>query len=311
MKTKYGLVAGLALGLVAVAGYAADVQQPKERYESKILIEGKWGDKPGEYEYSMNEGNFSWPRQFAVDDKENVYIVDALNNRVQHYDADGKLVAAIPLRGVAWLEPQKSDKRPASYSTRTIAIDRILFSDGAIYVVQSEWISKGKGYGYEKKNVFVLKGKHFVGINGTAAQAVLEQIKPDPFSIEGLKKLKELFKNDAHFRVGTARTGMTDSAGKYVLKTYDIPIYNGQKVSFFFKDNKNNLWVHFPKTAHKYTSDGVLLAEIAIGDEYPVVAPDGEGVYSLVLSTDRPGNPQNLGFDDYKGIRIKKYTLVK
>ena len=56
---------------------------------------GKFGHKHGE---------FDTPRGVAVDDEDNIYVVDKLNSRIQKFSPDGKHVASVGTMGGGELE---------------------------------------------------------------------------------------------------------------------------------------------------------------------------------------------------------------
>jgi len=82
---------------------------PIEEYVPKVIIEGKWGTGPGEFGVAWTyasdtdspmspSGSKSmpiYPSSLAVDGKGNIYVLDAINNRIQKFDAEGKFLKAI------------------------------------------------------------------------------------------------------------------------------------------------------------------------------------------------------------------------
>jgi len=71
-----------------------------ERYEPKVLIKGKWGDKPGEFGLGSamgEEGGDVIPDEIVSDDVGSIYVLDNWNNRIQKFDANGKYLEAYPL----------------------------------------------------------------------------------------------------------------------------------------------------------------------------------------------------------------------
>jgi len=62
-----------------------------EVYEKKVIIDAKWGDKPGEFgvEFSAPPAG---PGPYIFDSFENIYIKDRANKRIQKYDKDGNFI---------------------------------------------------------------------------------------------------------------------------------------------------------------------------------------------------------------------------
>ncbi|MFA6094073.1 MAG: hypothetical protein WC986_14130 [Elusimicrobiota bacterium] len=75
--------------------------QPKEKYESKIIIQGQWGNKPGEFGLGEYLGewmsDYTAPREFTIDGADNIYVMDTANSRVQKFDSSGKFIEQYPL----------------------------------------------------------------------------------------------------------------------------------------------------------------------------------------------------------------------
>ncbi len=84
---------------------------PVYEYVSKVIIEGEMGTGetleagPGPYEFGfwsdgrVNDPEILKPSSMAVDTKGNIYILDAINNRIQKYDPDGKYIKSIIIEG--------------------------------------------------------------------------------------------------------------------------------------------------------------------------------------------------------------------
>ncbi len=58
------------------------------KYTKKVLIDTKWGDKPGEF--GMDLSVLHGPLNLVID-KENIYIYDCGNRRIHKYDSGGNL----------------------------------------------------------------------------------------------------------------------------------------------------------------------------------------------------------------------------
>ncbi len=60
------------------------------KYTKKVLIDTKWGDKPGEFGMNIYNSPPSGPGNLVIDN-DNLYIYDYANNRVYKYDSIGIL----------------------------------------------------------------------------------------------------------------------------------------------------------------------------------------------------------------------------
>ena len=84
---------------------------PVYEYVSKVIIEGEMGTGetleagPGPYEFGfwsdgrVNDPEILEPSSMAVDSKGNIYILDAINNRVQKYSGEGAYIKSIIVDG--------------------------------------------------------------------------------------------------------------------------------------------------------------------------------------------------------------------
>jgi hypothetical protein len=115
MKKTILFAVSFLVGAIAVYAQQAETQAvnaenvPIEEYVPKVIIEGKWGTGPGEFgvawtyasdtESPMSpSGSKSmpiYPSSLAVDGKGNIYVLDAINNRIQKFDAEGKFLKAM------------------------------------------------------------------------------------------------------------------------------------------------------------------------------------------------------------------------
>ena len=83
---------------------------PVYEYVSKVIIEGKWGTGPGEFGLRVIFGGLIepdpssiirkiFPMCVTLDSKENIYILDGINERIQVFDTEGKYKLSIKLKG--------------------------------------------------------------------------------------------------------------------------------------------------------------------------------------------------------------------
>ena len=77
---------------------------PIEEYVPKVIIEGKWGTGPGEFgiasRFPLGLYDQYVPSSLAVDSKENIYVLDFVNNRIQKFNKDGKYLTFLTIEGL-------------------------------------------------------------------------------------------------------------------------------------------------------------------------------------------------------------------
>ena len=83
---------------ITKAGEEGKVQY--EEYVPEVLIEGKWGKGPGEFDkichWSLSGDEKTYqPESIVVDSKGNIYILDVVNNRIQKFNKEGKYIKSI------------------------------------------------------------------------------------------------------------------------------------------------------------------------------------------------------------------------
>ncbi|NLO91386.1 MAG: hypothetical protein GX410_05280 [Elusimicrobia bacterium] len=304
MKTKYGLIMAAIMlsGIYGQKALAAEAEHPKERYESKVLIQATWGTKPGEYRTGGGEGSFSWPDQFVVDDKEHIYILDSFNNRVQHYDAAGHLIGVIPIN--AYLPSNNYLREEYEPPFSLYFIESMLFKNGAVYALQLDRSGKWNN----DVNVLKLENDKFIKITSADERA---QVEKRMTSEEKLAELKKLFKNDPRFEIITEIVGVIGNDGQVKDEAIKSPAYAGKDMYYFLTDSFNNVWVLMQGVIRKYSPDGTFLAEVP----YELMSSRRVSMqgnfYLLAPYSDKPGKPEDRDFDDYTGIRLSKFSLAK
>ena len=108
MKTSTILLTVTTLCLMAIlkctaqaAPVAVSTDVPVYEYQSKVIIEGKWGSGPGEFGWGpaflLSMTKQYKPTSLAVDSAGNIYILDIANNRIQKFDKGGKYLISIPV----------------------------------------------------------------------------------------------------------------------------------------------------------------------------------------------------------------------
>lgn len=84
-------------GLLVLSSFEIVLAKSLEQYVPEMLIEGKWGNKPGEFGMTMWEGEGDYPKSFVVDSAGCIYILDHINNRIQKFDNSGKYETSISI----------------------------------------------------------------------------------------------------------------------------------------------------------------------------------------------------------------------
>jgi hypothetical protein len=87
MRARIASLAALMLWMVAAQAQPA----------SQVILSGSWGPGPGQFAHAL-DGNLSGPETFTVDALGEIYVVDDMNDRIQHFDLHGKFISsyAIP-----------------------------------------------------------------------------------------------------------------------------------------------------------------------------------------------------------------------
>lgn len=84
--------------LIAVMCLSLSSQESEESlpevYEKKVIIDAKWGDKPGEFGLELMAPPVG-PGPYVFDKSGNIYIGDFANKRIQKYDSNGNLISVI------------------------------------------------------------------------------------------------------------------------------------------------------------------------------------------------------------------------
>jgi len=97
----------LALGILAfvmalIMAVRATAQGKMEQYESEVILSLPWGSGPNEIGYAKDgpedqEGLRYGPTAIDVDQDGNLYILDAVNQRVKVFDQNGELLRSFPV----------------------------------------------------------------------------------------------------------------------------------------------------------------------------------------------------------------------
>ena len=76
---------------------ASEADSLPEKYVKKVLIEAKWGDKPGEFKLDPINETHEWKTFIALDKWYNIYIVDPNNFRINIFNKEGNFKKAVQL----------------------------------------------------------------------------------------------------------------------------------------------------------------------------------------------------------------------
>ncbi|MCK4642216.1 hypothetical protein KAU32_01140 [bacterium] len=93
------------------------------KYTSEVILEAKWGTEPGEINYTAFEGEFYYPSLFVVDGKGHIWFLDTFNNRIQHFDREGKYVTELKV------ESYKDSFDEAGYKSADVLIEKMFIDD--------------------------------------------------------------------------------------------------------------------------------------------------------------------------------------
>ncbi|MFA6094075.1 MAG: hypothetical protein WC986_14140 [Elusimicrobiota bacterium] len=268
--------------------------QPKEKYEGKTLIVCKWGEKPGECQTRMWEGDGDWPRSFVVDDKEHVYVLDHLNNRVQHYDEAGKLLGVIPIQSYQLCtEEEAEENQGREYSV--FSIEGMWLINGGIYAMQDE-----KHQDTHKKTLLEMHEGSFVPVVSTTTKTLVEKRMTVEYRNADIR---EHLNTHQKFKTSVKKTKFGDREEFF---------YDGLRIGSAYFDRGNNVWIVSRGRIRKYGHQGTLLFETPLDNMASHDVSNNGNLYLMNLYSTKPGDPAHLGFEDYwEGVDIKKFTPAK
>ncbi|MEI7482182.1 MAG: hypothetical protein WCK75_07520 [Elusimicrobiota bacterium] len=274
-------------------GVSSPAQKGKA-YEEQVLIVGKWGEKPGEYKYRMWEGDLDWPRSMVVDDNEEIYILDHLNNRVQHYDKNGKFLGVIPIDSYK-LASNEDIKRNNGLEYPATSIREIKYIDGAIYAVKDERSGTKRSETLHKFS----KGR-FSKVAAADEETKVRNKMSRSFRIA---EIKEKLKADSKFKAESQKRNNTVS---------ERLTYDGFDASFAFEDQSKHKWFSNGRVIRAYGPNGNMLFEILKNMETMIISTQAN-LYLLGLYSTKPSEDQEKwDFEGYwEGISVKKIILKK
>lgn len=100
-----------------------------EEYEQTVLFECPWGSEPGQLgAYDIDSKEHYEPGRMAINSRNEIYILDTPNLRIQKFNYQGKHIKSIPIRPLS-MHPRKNQKLNMAqqlseyYHGQDIAID--------------------------------------------------------------------------------------------------------------------------------------------------------------------------------------------
>lgn len=287
------LLAGL-VEIMLIDGDAAGVACLKEEpqacggapksdeYRPKVLIEAAWGDAPGKYGLNYQEED---PTQmsFALTDNEEIFVTDVANDRVQHYDRDGNLLEAIPVRLSEPATEEQKKKQPLLEQSKWL--NGIEFVRGDLYIAMSDGNRRDKS-GYPASILLKFRNHRLEAIS-----------TPDQKS----GTLQGLVAEVEHRWLTTKIPGLL-GRDRLFHKSGGTMIYDGAEIFYAFIDNDGNRWVQTKRTMRKYSPSGFLLYETT---EWGTPTMDGN---FFVLNTYSRESCDEKASNGECGVQIIKYS---
>jgi hypothetical protein len=293
----------------------SEAKPTREKYMRHDILLGKWGSGDGELGYKRSQ---HWemvptvPRNFTLDSKGNIYVVDTVNHRVQKFNPAGKFLMKFG-----------SEDDPNGYfeNLRHIAVDK----KGNIYV--SNWKQK-------RVLQFTSRGRF---IREIPSRFDSPSLYIDPQGNFCLNK----YKYDSQGNLlGEVKSTIADSEGNYYQSIrdkdlrkiqkfdiddqsiYEIDMSQYTRLSLVGVDIRDNLYVYvakkgprLPEQYHailKFDRTGTLVAQLLL--DYRItwdcilIKLDTQGnIYTSVGP--EPGLWRKYDADG--GFVITKYELVK
>lgn len=304
-------------GLLVLSSFEIVLAKSLEQYVSERLIEGKWGNKPGEFGMTMWEGEGDYPKSFVVDSNENIYILDHINNRIQKFDNSGKYETSISIesyRRATDEEVEKSKKtwNKLGYSFPIFEIDDLYIdNDNNLYIPQNRHKIKEAGY---KINILEFSNKKNKIKSGN--EEIFKKLKSNRYP-------KEIVLNKSKTKIKIERGDIVDGNTQHIVIT-DVKKNSVRKISIkqkfgtsqeglvsminFIKVVESNLYIFIsnPRQIQKFDLlSGELLGVINLPDYRfmkgrPFISDKGD-IYHMEFITD-----EKIWWE-YKGIRLIKW----
>ena len=197
------------------------VAAPVEEYLPKVVIKGKWGDKPGEFglgEAMGEEGGDVIPNEIVSDDGGNIYVLDNWNNRVQKFNTNGKFLEMYPLEIFVHPTNEEFEQSIKAWNKRMdgfikIKANKLAWMDGRLYVHQKS-MPDVKANKFED-TVLVLKSGKFIKAADKARR--------------NHEKINQWKKTDDRGNQYEASRRGWEKFNKAGTKVFEIPIWNEHK----------------------------------------------------------------------------------
>ena len=132
------------------------------KYVPKVLVKMKWGTGPGEIANTAYEGDFYDPQGFWVNSKCDIWFLDTFNNRILHFDKNGKYIDKVKVESYK----RETDARGYDYSDFTLR--GILEDENEniwLYTTKDDSISRPKSFRVYDKKGKLIKGKMLKDLN--------------------------------------------------------------------------------------------------------------------------------------------------
>lgn len=252
-----------------------------KKLEGRVVIEGKWGDKPGEFGFSGEELP-GGPSSFTIDKKGKFYINDCINNRIQIFSEEGKLLRVITLEKIL---PKHIR---AVYGDIAVSGDRIFLSAGnKIYVLDTlgdkidsyNVYQVGKLIADEDKNLFVHTSMGGNWLKFKNSKKIDEIKAADLCIVNGKKIMKRLTpkkedENNVFISIDNGKEfklkKVNERGKEEVVSLDEIPRYfvliGGDKLRYFYISSWDVIW--------RVRQDGRVIDKYTIN--WPVISGDVE-----------------------------------
>lgn len=238
----------------------------KEPIDPTVLIEAKNGNGPSDFAIDPDGGG---PSSFVVTGQEHLYVLDALNNRVQQYDSAGNWVGSIAIPST-YDTTEKERKLAPMLTAKVPSVFRLELVDGKVSAVQ---FVRGK------QKLLQMNGDNFALIDGPSSQ--VSNILPD--------------RRDRMRHERIARLAQTAGLSMNVLEHVG-PIWE------IAQDGARNVWVVYANSIQIYSPAGVQLAKINAHNDGVFLSKLGN-LYVLRCYSTNPDAPSS------DRVRILKYSL--
>lgn len=226
-------------------------------YVSHVIIEGDWGNGPGQFGMTLFEGAPFIPKSLVVDSQGIIFILDSINSRIQKFNQQGKYLASIPL------EKYQRIRDTAGYEFMSVYVSRILIdSMDNLY-----WRQENRSQAREVVNKFFKLSK---------SGQLVEITRPEFEMIENRALFKMVFvkldnkeytiqvaleKEDDHQIITITDIGLATGAK---VVTFHLKYPSATSIDFIRADSNGNFYVFtsWPPQIYKYSIEGNLLSVI-------------------------------------------------